>query len=55
MVREPVQNGSRQSLAAEYFGPLLEGQVRRHDHAVAHGRLRVRTLNWTRPSVSCRY
>ena len=34
-VREPVQRCSREPFAAEDFGPVLEGQVRRHDEAVA--------------------
>jgi len=32
---QTVQHRARQALAAEHFRPLLEGQVRRHDHAGA--------------------
>ena len=32
VVRQPVQDGAGQSLATEHLGPLLERQVRRHDH-----------------------
>ena len=34
-VREPVQRRSREPFAAQDFGPVLEGQVRCHDQAVA--------------------
>ena len=34
-VREAVEGGSREPLAAEDLGPLLEGQVRGHDQALA--------------------
>jgi len=34
-VRKAIEGGSREPLAAEHLGPLLEGQVRGHDQALS--------------------
>ena len=39
-VRQTVQRGPRQTLTAEHLGPILEGQVRSNDHALAFVRSR---------------
>ena len=33
-VREAIEGGSGEPFAAEHLGPLLEGQVRRHDQTL---------------------